>query len=131
MNFKLLPYRFKILGEALILGSLISLLVVAFAFPMDVSTFALQMAMSLFLFLCYAGIIILIFSKERVENETTMKLRFRTMVIVAILYFTTFVALDIYRIWVPGSEWKVYLSILHTIPFVYYLLFRILYRNQK
>lgn len=131
MHMKLLPYKYKVLGEILILVGLISLLVVVFSFPMDASTSALQLVMSLFVLLCYAGIGIIVFTKERGENDAVKALRFKTLIIVALLYFIAFIILDIYRIWEPGSDWNIYLSVIHTIPFVYYLLFRILYRNLK
>ena len=131
MHMKLLPYKYKVLGEILILVGLLSLLVVVFSFPMDASTSALQLVMSLFILLCYAGIGIIVFTKERVENDAVKTLRFKTLIIVALLYFIAFIILDIYRIWEPGSDWNIYLSVIHTIPFVYYLLFRILYRNLK
>ena len=129
MELKLLPYKYKILGEALILAGLVALLVIVFAFPLDAPTAALQAVMSLFIFLCYAGIGIIIFTRERVENEAVMGLRRKAVVIMVLLAFATFIILDIYKVWVPGSDWNMYLSVIHAIPFVYYLIFRILYRK--
>lgn len=131
MHLKLLPYKYKILGEALILVGLIALLVIAFAFPMDAPTSALQGTMTLFIVLCYAGIGFIIFSRERIETPAVMQLRLKTTVITILLSFAAFIILDIYKVWVPASDWKVYLSVIHAIPFVYYLIFRILYRKVK
>lgn len=131
MRIKLLPYKFKILGEALILIGLIVLLVIAFAFPMDAPTPVLQTVMSLFVVLCYVGIGIIIFSRERIETPTVMQCRFKAIVIMVLLGFVAFISLDIYKIWVPGSDWRVYLSIIHAIPFIYYLIFRIQFRKIK
>lgn len=131
MHLKLLPYKYKILGEILILIGLIALLVIAFAFPMDAPTSALQGTMTLFIVLCYAGIGFIIFSRERIETPAVMQLRLKTTVITILLSFAAFIILDIYKVWVPASDWKVYLSVIHAIPFVYYLIFRILYRKVK
>ena len=129
MHIKLLPYKYKILGEALILAGLVALLVIFFAFPMDAPTVVLQAVMSLFILLCYVGIGIILFTRERVENEAVMQLRREAIIIMVLLVFITFIILDIYKVWVPGSDWNIYLSVIHAIPFVYYLIFRILYRK--
>ncbi len=131
MHIKLLPFKYKILGEILILIGLIALLILAFAFPMDAPTSALQSVMTLFIVLCYAGIGTIIFSKERIETPAVMQLRLKAIAIMALLGFAAFIILDIYKVWVPASDWKVYLSVIHAVPFIYYLIFRILYRKIK
>ena len=55
----------------------------------------------------------------------------QTVAIMVLLGFAAFVILDIYKVWVPASGWKVYLSVIHAIPFIYYLIFRIQYRKIK
>ena len=131
MKFKLLPCKYKILGEVLILTGLIILLALAFFFPMDSSSTVLQLVMSVFILICYAGIIVIAFSRERVENEFVMHLRYKSAICVALFYFFAFIVFDVCQIWITSSIWNIYVNLLHTAPFIYYLVFRILYRNLK
>lgn len=126
-----MPFKYKIVGEVLILIALIALLVFAVAFPLDAKTISIQLVLSIFTLLCYAGVFFLVFSKERVENEAVMHLRVLSIVVVAAVYCIGSVILEICSIWVQGSVSDFYFSFIRTLPFIYYLLFRILYRKRK
>lgn len=130
MRLNLLPYKSKLLGEVLLLASLVGLLVAAWAFSPEHDERMVKLCVSALMLLCFSGMGIIIFSREREETDLTQSLRLKAVALVGCIYFIAFIALDIYDIWVPFAGTDIYLSFIHTVPFVYYLVFRILYRNK-